>query len=121
MTDHSEHSADFNLAAGTLASCLRNCMRAVAVQDPTGQSLDASRDFVAVVKILVRNDHMSPRALFADAIGQLRTDDHDLGLEAAKAGLRWLIEKSCTDGLSEPRTSQRQRDFQRAIDHLGAS
>ncbi len=121
MTDHSEHNADFHLAADALASCLRNSMRAVAVQDPAGQSLDASRDFVAVVNILTRNDHMSPRALFADAIGQLRTDDHDLGLEAAKAGLRWLIEKSCTDAFAEPRASQRQRDFQRAIEHLGAS
>lgn len=113
-------NANLDYMAGRLADCLRHCMRAVAAA--TGDSALARQraiaDFVLLVQLMERSEGVRMGDIFEAAIKEFREvdDDNFATVRAARSGLQFLVELSCSDGFARGRASQRERDFLAAIE-----
>lgn len=103
---------------------LRDLIRAVAVRDdPSAPIQRATQQWGFITELLERcEDKVSIRDMFSTAVKALRVSDqeqHDLVNEAvisaARTGMSFYMEASCTDNAASGRTSKRERDFMSAI------
>ena len=121
-------NANVDCMAHKLADCLRNCMRAVATNDPSSAAFNATQEFDLFLKLLVRSEGVRLGILFDKAIEAIRPVQPDFTselsaydeyaqsiMQAAQDGIRYLVENSCGDNAARGRTSQRKSDFLSAI------
>jgi hypothetical protein len=119
-------NANADYIAYQLAEMIRNCMRATASQDPTGQTYRAMKNFNAVQRLIGYAGPVKGLDVFEKALSQLRVtcreeDDTDAAiLNAAKAGVQMLTDMSCSDDAARSRARKRQYDFVAALERVGA-
>jgi hypothetical protein len=109
------------------AEVLRDLIRAVAVRDdPSGPIVRATEQWSSVASLLERcEEKISTREMFSNAVEVLRLPAREDGdgvdravIAAARRGISFYMEASCTDNAAKGRTSKRERDFLSAIEQI---
>src|SRR5262245_48118327 len=70
-------NANVDQMASQLADCLRNCMRAIAAEDPSSPRYRAVQNFDMLLKLMVRSEGVRLYELFEKAIDELRPERDD--------------------------------------------
>lgn len=108
-------NADIDYMSGRLADLIRNCMRSIAAADSGRRTYQALEDFQALLTLIRYSDGVSGHQLFTQAIDELRPEPRDTLdraiLDAAKCGIQFLIEMSCSDNAAGGRASTRRMKF----------
>ena len=128
MADEGEETADFHQAfliantnldsiADRFSDVLRNLMRAFAAHDPAAATYRAVEQMNLVAELLSKtHENIGFYALFTRALECMdknseRSDIDKAIIDAAKSGLKFLVERSCDDNAARGRSSRRQREF----------
>jgi hypothetical protein len=110
-------NANLDFIADQFADVLRNLMRALVAHDPSAATYRAAEQMNFVAELLSRIDErFGFHALFARALefmnnGREASDVEGAIIDAAKSGVRLLVERSCDDNAARARSSRRQSDF----------
>jgi hypothetical protein len=114
-------NANLDFIGAQFADVLRDLMRAVSSNDPTDGAYRAAKKMDFVIDLLSRcDDKFSFYHLFLSALEEFEVDSDEMGVEsatvdAAQRGVKFLVERSCTDNAAKGRTSRRRADFLSAI------
>jgi hypothetical protein len=110
-------NADPNIIASRFADVIRNLMRAAAATDPRRPLHSAGEEMKLVIDLLARCEAtISWTSLFTKSIesieGSLPQDPlHKEYIQAAKDGIKYLVEGSATDNAARGRASRRLQEF----------
>lgn len=114
-------NANLDFIGTQFAGVLRNLMRAVSSTDPTDGAYSAAKQMDFVVDLLSRcEEKFGFYHLFLKALEEFR-DDTEWGtvehstVHAAQRGIKYLVERSCSDNAARGRTSKRRDEFLSAI------
>jgi hypothetical protein len=116
-------NADPDIIASRFAEVIRYLMRAAAATDPWRPLYSAGEEMKLVIELLARCETpISWTSLFTKAIesieGLLPEDPgYKQYIQAAKDGIKYLVESSATDNAARGRASRRLREFIETIDY----
>lgn len=117
-------NANADVMAEELADIVRSIMRAaVANSDNRSQTYLATKKLDYFLELFARADSVDLHELVENTVADLTIElpensvDEPL-LRAASAGVRYLIEKSCSDPAAKGRASKRQREFEHAAERI---
>ena len=117
-------NANVDYMASQLADMIRSCMRSSASSEGNSRTYQALEKFQLLLKLIGYSEGIKGYELFEKALEEFKyeTDDEiDRAiLRAAKTGMQYLIELSCSDPAAGGRASKRQYAFLDAlkcIDH----
>jgi hypothetical protein len=109
---------------------LRDLIRAVAVRDdPSVPVYRAVEQWKFIIDLVQRcEEPVLAKDLFSTAVEALRVSDQDQQddveeavLSAARRGMSFYMEASCTDNAARGRTSRRERDFLSAVESIDSA
>jgi hypothetical protein len=107
--------------ASQLADVIRALIRAVSSDEGSSGIYAASEKMKFISDLIARSpDPITWYGLFNDAVHEIQhciPDDPDdrKYINAAKRGMKYLVESSATDNVARGRASKRLREFQNAI------
>jgi len=116
-----EANANQQFITAELADVLRNLMRAVASNGPSAALYNASQQLEFALQLIKRcKEPLRLYDLLADAVEDVSdvasyNEVDEARLDAARSGLRYLVESSCEDRAARGRIAQRLRAFERDI------
>jgi hypothetical protein len=117
-------NANLDFIASQFADVLRNLMRALAAHDPSAATYRAAEQMNFVVQLLSRTDEkFGFFALFGRTVEFMNDkretpDVEGAIIEAAKSGVRFLVERSCDDNAATARSSRRRDEFLNAVRYI---
>jgi len=114
-------NANFDFIAAQFADVLRHLMRAVSSDDPTSGAYHAAQSMNFVADLLSKTEEkFGFYHLFLKALEEFRDDsewgssEHDI-VHAANRGIKYIVERSCSDNAARGRASRRQDEFLTAV------
>lgn len=113
-------NANREFIVGEFADVVRSLVRAFASTESSRAISDAATRMEFVAELLKRcDDHITWYNMFSGAISEIHgcmPDDRIGGgyVHAGRAGTKYLIESSATDGAARGRASRRLQEFQTA-------
>ena len=117
-------NANLDFIAAQFADVLRNLMRAASSDDPSDGAFRASQQMDFVVELLSKTtEKFGFYHLFMKSIEEFKDDTEWASVEhteiaAARRGMKYLVERSCSDSAARGRASRRRTEFLSAIKHI---
>lgn len=115
-------NANEEFIASKLADVIRYSMRAVSSDVRTGTGYSAAETMSLVIRLIARSEQpqLWPR-LFSLALEELREGvpqtEYEQGfVDAARRGIKYLVEISAMDGAARGRASRRRNEFKSAME-----
>jgi hypothetical protein len=116
-----------------LANCVRNCLRGVAAQNGSSPTRKAAEGLVRLISQIQKHPGQAVdfAELFQKAVAKIRiverqefairsnSDKYDDSIEtAARAGMRFIAEKSCADPAAKGRAGKCRSQFIAAVTEI---
>lgn len=117
-------NANSEFIGSRFADLTRDLMRSFASRDGTSGLHDAAQRFAFILDLLGHADApIVARDVIAAVLDDLRSSDGiknetDRIIDAARAGLKFLVESSCHDTAANGRASRQRARFGEAVDRM---
>ncbi|HZS85359.1 MAG TPA: hypothetical protein VFA50_20995 [Stellaceae bacterium] len=117
-------NANLDFIGSQFADVLRDLMRAVSSDDPTDGAYRAAKKMDFVADLLSRcEEKFGFRHMFLKALEEFRDDPEwdtveHATVHAAQRGIKYLVERSCSDHAARGRASKREHEFLSAIKEI---
>lgn len=120
-------NANPDFIGAKFAELIRDLMRAVASNSPSSEAYRAAKQMDYIAELLAHaQERLSFQFLFEKALGEFETPNgnrpelpiDEATLNAARRGIKYLVERSCTDSAANARASRRQHEFLSAIEAI---
>jgi len=110
-------NANLDYIAAQFADVIRHLMRAISSDDPSSGIYNATRSMNSVAELLSKTEEkFGFYQLFSKALEEFRDDvewgtsEHDI-VHTAHRGIKYIVERSCTDNAARGRASRRRDEF----------
>jgi hypothetical protein len=118
-------NANLDYIAAQFADVIRDLMRAVGSDQPSAEAYRAAEKMNTVAELLSYSEEgfsfyeMFQRALREfDKPDDMRMDVDEAVLDAARCGIKYVVEDSCNDNAARGRTSRRRQEFLSAVKYI---
>lgn len=122
MNTYQKEKADAEPIVQAFTDMIRSCMR-VATGGGEAHIDKATESWVRAYEAIEKSGEINPFLLINETIKRITPEptgraDRDALLDAAKMGMRVVVESSCDGPSARARTRKREKDFVRTIDDL---